>query len=239
MQPQDILAWLRDNPAFFNTHAEELAEIFVPSNHNGQTISLTERQLAILRDKNRALESRMTELLHFGSENDVTSDRLHRLTVALMQATELSEISALLEQHIVEDFGIPHVVMRLWPLGAANLREYVQISENVVKIAQNLVSPYCGPYVTDEVLAWFGDVGPQLKSFSQFALRTNNDPFGMLVLASENSDRFYPDMGTLYLQRLSELLSAAVLRVLPVPPIIEEEIIASTPVEDEPHEDGM
>jgi uncharacterized protein YigA (DUF484 family) len=232
MQPNEILVWLRDNPAFFETYAADIAEIYVPDSHGGRAISLTERQLVTLREKNRALEIRLAELLRFGEENDITSDKLHALTVDLVRANDLDAITDALRHHIKQSFGIDQVAMRLWPIGAANLRDYnVQISDDVVRLAQNLVSPYCGPYVTDEVMGWFGSEAQGLKSFAQFALRAGEDPFGLLVLASTDTERFYPDMGTLYLQRLSELVSAAILRVLPVPPVITEELVVEAPAE--------
>jgi hypothetical protein len=35
----------------------------------------------------------------------------------------------------------------------------------------------------------------------------------VLVLASEDAQRFYPQMGTLYLQRLGELIASGVQRM--------------------------
>ena len=75
--------------------------------------------------------------------------------------------------------------------------EFSPVSEAIHKLAENLVSPYCGPYVTDEVLDWFEISTGQPKSFAQFSLKTGETPFGVLVLASPDSERFYPDMGTL------------------------------------------
>jgi hypothetical protein len=45
------------------------------------------------------------------------------------------------------------------------------------------------------------------------ALRGEN-AFGLLVMASEDAQRFYPEMGTLYLKRIGELVSVALLRYL-------------------------
>lgn len=215
MQPIDIVEWLRQNPEFFEEFADDLAEIYVPHSHRGQAVSLAERQLLTLREKNRALELRLSELLQFGEENDITSDKLHRLTVDLMRAIDMPGIIGTLEYHLRERFGVPHVALRLWLPGVeSGLREFEPVGADVVRLAQNLVSPYCGPYVTDEVLDWFGEAGSGLKSFAQFALRSGEEPFGILVMASEDSERFYPDMGTLYLQRLSDLVSAALLRIV-------------------------
>ncbi|MBE9608882.1 DUF484 family protein [Chitinilyticum piscinae] len=214
MQEQDMLDWLRQHPEFFDHFAHEIADIYVAHSHGGQAVSLTERQLQTLRERNRALEGKLHELLAFGEENDQISDKLHRLSVDLMQARDLPGIIGTLEFHLQQRFAVPQVAMRLWlPEVDSNLREFAPVGDAVHKLAQNLVSPYCGPYATDEVRGWFADEAGTLQSFAQFALKTAGEPFGILVMASEDPQRFYPDMGTLYLQRLSELVSAAIRRV--------------------------
>ncbi|QLG87814.1 DUF484 family protein [Chitinibacter bivalviorum] len=214
MQADDVVQWLKQNPEFFDDFADDIAQIFVPHNHGGHAVSLAERQLLTLRDRNRQLEGRLSELLQFGVENDSISDKLHQLTVDLMKANDLASIIGTLEFHLKERFTVPFMALRLWlPAGDCNLMEFSPVGEAIHRLAENLVSPYCGPYVTDEVLDWFEIGAGELKSFAQFALKTGEVPFGILVMASPDSERFYPDMGTLYLQRLSELVSAAVRRV--------------------------
>ena len=58
---------------------------------------------------------------------------------------------------------------------------------------------------------WFGEAAPHLRSFAYLPLR-GEQPLGLLALASEDPQRFYPEMGTLYLRRLSEIAAAALLR---------------------------
>ncbi|WP_273429147.1 DUF484 family protein [Chitinibacter tainanensis] len=216
MQAADIVQWLKQNPEFFDEFADDLAQIYVPHNHGGHAVSLAERQLLTLRDRNRQLEGRLSELLQFGVENDQISDKLHQLTVDLMKAADLRGILGTLEYHLKERFNVPCMALRLWlPADGHQLMEFSPVGEAIHTLASNLVSPYCGPYVTDEVLDWFEIGAGELKSFAQFALKTGERPFGILVLASQDSERFYPDMGTLYLQRLSELVSAAIRRVIP------------------------
>jgi uncharacterized protein YigA (DUF484 family) len=64
-----------------------------------------------------------------------------------------------------------------------------------------------------ETAAWFGEAAGMLKSFAYIALRTDR-VFGLLALASEDPQRFYPDMGTLYLRRVGELISTSLVRFL-------------------------
>ena len=76
--------------------------------------------------------------------------------------------------------------------------------------AQSLVAPYCGPKPGVELDSWFGE-GIAPKSFALIALR-GEKVIGLLAMASEDERRFYPEMGTLYLKRIGELVSAALLR---------------------------
>jgi uncharacterized protein YigA (DUF484 family) len=72
--------------------------------------------------------------------------------------------------------------------------------------------PSCGALRHDEAIAWFGEAASHLKSFAAIPLRGEHT-VGLLVLASEDARRFYPDMGTLYLERLGQLIGAALSRM--------------------------
>ncbi|GHD66881.1 DUF484 family protein [Jeongeupia chitinilytica] len=220
MQPHEIVAWLQANPAFFDDFADEIAQIYVPHHHHGQAVSLAERQLGTLRERTRKLESRMGALLQFGEENDVTSERLHRLTLALLRADSIGGALDALRAALAGEFGLHDVALRLWGLAPletdARLPELAPAGDATQRLAEQLVSPYCGPHLGDELRAWFGERGTALASFGLFALRIDGAPVGVMVLASEDAERFYPDMGTLYLNRLAELVAATLSRLAPV-----------------------
>ena len=64
-----------------------------------------------------------------------------------------------------------------------------------------------------ETAEWFGQAGSLLKSYAYITLRSDR-VFGLLALASEDAQRFYPGMGTLYLKRLGDLISTSLVRFL-------------------------
>jgi uncharacterized protein YigA (DUF484 family) len=74
-----------------------------------------------------------------------------------------------------------------------------------------LLHPYCGPHVPDEIRSWFGEQAEHLRSFAMTALH-GDQTIGLLVMGSEEPQRFYPEMGTVYLARLGELASASLRR---------------------------
>jgi uncharacterized protein YigA (DUF484 family) len=215
IQSADIASWLQQNPQFFEEYADLVAEIFIPHPHGGRAIPLAERQILTLREKNKLIENKLGELLQFGEENDQIGDKVHRLTVALLAARDLAAVLGTLSYHLQESFRVPHLAVRLWPLERdETLLEFSPVTDDVRLLANSLPTPYCGPYVTDEVMGWLGESAPHLKSFAQVALRDEGTPIGMLVLASEDPQRFYPEMGTLYLARIGELASAAIVRCI-------------------------
>ncbi len=214
MKSEDVARYLHDHPEFFDQYAEMLTLVTLPDPHSGRAISITEKQLFNLRDKVRTLEAKLVELIGFGEENDSISDKVHGLAVALIAATDHAGVVRALYSHLGGAFAVPHVGLRVWGLGAGGGAECDPVSGELMAFAAGLSKPYCGTVAGQESLAWFGDSGSQLRSMAQVPMREAGGlSFGLLVMASEEPTRFYPELGTLYLERIGEMAAAALLRV--------------------------
>ncbi|MDR2837157.1 MAG: DUF484 family protein [Azonexus sp.] len=213
--PEDVADYLKTHPGFFEQYADLMAQIFLPHPHGGRAISLAERQMLSLREKNRAAEAKLAELIAFGEENDAIAEKVHRLAVALIAAETFQAVIHLINFHLRDDFAVPHVALRLWdrPQGVEGLPEFAAISEELQVFAETLSRPYCGSTAGFGAASWFGDSAPQIRSQALIALRNGGGAIGLLALGSEDGQRFYAGMGTLYLERLGELISAALARV--------------------------
>jgi uncharacterized protein len=214
MKPEDVAAFLQEHPEFFEQYADTLAEIFIPHPHGGRAISISERQILTLRERNRQFEAKLREIIQFGEENDAIGEKIHRLTIALLTARELPGVLNAIYLSLREDFAVPHVELRVWGAHASgDLHECSAVSREAREFAASLAQPHCAAHAPADMLALFGEAAPHLRSFSCIPLR-NGEVFGLLALASEDPQRFYPEMGTLYLNRLGELVGAALLRQL-------------------------
>lgn len=211
MTGEDIARYLQEHPEFFGEHPDLLADIQVPHPHEDRAIPLSERQLQQLRERNRILETKLRELVTFGEENDTISERLHRTTVALMKAASLEDVLHSLYYNLREDFSVPHVAVRLWGGISVDLPECAAVSEEARVFAESLTTAYCSHKPMFDSADWFGEQAPALHSFAYVSLR-DSGVHGVLALASEDAQRFYPEMGTLYLQRLGALAAAAIAR---------------------------
>lgn len=215
MKPDEVAGFLRDNPEFFEHYADMLAEIFIPHPHGGRAVSISERQILTLREKNKQMENKLRDVIQFGEENDAISEKVHRISIALLGTKDVRGVFNAVYLSLREDFAVPHVALRAWcPNGEPDLGEFAPVSEASREFTVSLTHPYCSSRAMLDTASLFGEAGVHLRSFSYVPLR-NGDTFGLLVLASEDPQRFYPEMGTLYLKRLGELIGAAIIRNLP------------------------
>lgn len=213
MKPEDVVQYLENHPDFFNDFTDVLVDLQVPHPQQDNVISLHERQAIALRDKNQVLQDKLLELISFGEENDAISEKMHRLTIALLTAYDFDDFLSGLSFSLREDFDVPSFVMRLWGLDYQDdaYAEFSETSEDIHAIAASLNQPYCGDHVADGIKNLFAEDAENLQSFAMIPLNTTR-LVGLLVLASPESDRFYADMGTLHLKRLGELIGASIAR---------------------------
>jgi uncharacterized protein YigA (DUF484 family) len=218
MNAEDVARYLTENPDFFDQYSEMLSRISVSNPHGGQAIPLSDRQVLTLREKNRVLEAKLSELIQFGEENDAIGEKMHRLALALLASRELRTLLSALYYNLREDFAVPHVATRVWRGNDAAQRaegvpEFRPVSEELIQYTVGLSQPYCGPSGNAEAAGWFGEAASHIRSVALMPLK-DQACFGMLALGSEDVMRFYPEMGTLYLKRLGELAGASLARFL-------------------------
>lgn len=220
MDAEEVARYLEENPLFFEHYAELLSGITIPHPHGGHSIPLGERQVLTLRERSKALEAKLAELIQFGEENDAISEKIHRLCLALLAAPTLDTLLAALYYHLREDFQVPHAAMRVWSSRPEERTEFTPVGEQVKQFAVALSQPFCGPSGNAEALEWFGEAASHVRSVAFMPLREPGAAgmegacIGMLALGSEDALRFYPEMGTVYLKRLGELASAGLARLL-------------------------
>ncbi len=203
MREEDVAVFLQEHPQFFENYADMLAGIVIPHPHGGRTISLVERQLLALRDKNKALEKKLQELLAYGKENDELQSKVHQFACELFAARDREAVRESVLRQMRERFMVPHAVMHVW--------EDVPPSAEMMTFADQTPQPVCMHRAMYDTAAWFGESAQHLRSYAYIPLRDQEHSIGLLILASEDPQRFYPEMGTLFLLRIAEISSAGLL----------------------------
>lgn len=204
----DVADFLQHNPQFFEEYADLLANIFVPHPHDGEVIPLAKRQMLTLREKNHQLENTLHRWMHYGKENDQLSKKIHELTLRLLAARNQNAAFATIQQTLPSLFNVSHLALRLWhPFMSGST---IKVGNDTQTYFTTHPHAHCAATVPNEMLQWLDDHTHILQSFAILPLR-GDTLFGALILGSVDRQRFSAEHDTIYLERLSELLTEAIL----------------------------
>ena len=180
---------------------------------------LVERQVAVLRDKNDKLESRLRELIDVARDNDVLAAKIHRLACRLLRARTAPDLIEALEGSLREDFGASEWILLLAP---AKQSEFAKISSRHLRIVDALAHelkmfetlfesgrPRCGQIRDSQRDYLFGANTIEIASAALVPLGQNASA-GLLAIGSPDSERFHPTMSTEFLARIGNLVSEAI-----------------------------
>jgi uncharacterized protein len=211
LDDESVAAFLREHPQFLMQRPDLLSSLTLAHTTGGKTVSLIERQIELMREKNRGLEYKLTTLVRNAQENEAIANKLHSFTRALLLAR--ADLPDVLQQNLRSLFSIPQSALRIWEVDEAyqNLECAQPVAFEVITLANSMKSPYCGPNSDFLAASWLIDGGTSARSVAMIPLRAGINPnaFGMLVLGSSDAERFTTDMGTAFLERIGELASAA------------------------------
>lgn len=215
---QDIAAFLQDHPGFFDEHADVFATMQVPHPHGSRAISLGERQILTLRERNRELEWRLNELVRNATANESIGSHLAKWCSRLLSENDAQRVPGEIALGLAEQFELNHVALRLWNLSELAPTGYGEpTSQDVRTFTDSLKTPYCGTDTDFEAAGWL-DSKPKSLALVPLRLEADGPAVGLLVLGSDDPERFTPEMGTAFLESIGQLASAALHRLNPASP---------------------
>lgn len=214
-QPLDAAAiadYLRRHPAFFVEHDELLAELRIP-HQRGDTISLVERQMTLLRERNIEMRHRLSQLMDVARDNDRLFDKTRRLVLDLLDASSFEEVVSTVEDSLRHKFQVPFVSLILFNDTPLAVGRSVSSAEAHQAIGGLLAGgkTICGVLRENELSFLFGEnEAGQIGSAAVVAL-PHQGLHGVLAIGSSDPQHYKSSLGTLFLGYIAEVLA----RVLP------------------------
>lgn len=214
----DIAEFLQQTPGFFERHAEVLASVTFTSPHGHRAVSLQERQAEMLREKIKALEQRVMEMVRNGNENGHIAQKLHQWSRELAAVKDPHALPGAVTEGLRRLFDVPQTAMRMWEVAPPfQTAAWCGASPDARAFATSLTAPFCGANLGFEPTAWLPEAA-QVRSLALLPLRDGaldgeSPAFGLLVLGSPDAQRFTAEMGTDFLVRIAELASGALSRL--------------------------
>ena len=212
LDDEAVLDYLRRTPNFFVRHAQALSELDLP-HESGTAVSLIERQVAVLRERNMTMRRRMNDLMAAARANDEIFHKTRSATLAMLEVGSWHELNEVLATHMLVDFDADFVCCHLTEVDVAF--DHIITHANALP-TDSLISgdaPTCLTLRPEELAAVF-----PIQSHDEhgsvvllpLALTVGT---GCLAVGSRDPQRFASDMDTLFVTYIADVLSRLVSRL--------------------------
>jgi len=217
-EPNDetVARFLRENPDYFQRYPGLLTLLELPHD-TGQAVSLVERQVAILRERNIDMRKRLTQLVGAATTNDSLFDKTRTLTLSLLDVEDFAGLDAVIDQSLKAGFKADDVACYVAHAGPMPELRHVHRCENARELPMmNLTQSTgtsCGPLRADEYRRLFR-VSDAVDASAALVQLRHHDLVGILAIGSRDPRRFSPDMGTLFVRYIGDVLARLIVRLL-------------------------
>ena len=215
LSEEEVVSYIEQHQDLLLKHQALLENLQVPHSTGSGMVSLIERQVEVLREKNRQQEDRLLTLINNARTNEELSEKLHRYSIQLSSTRGIDELLEGAVEGLQQQFDIDSVSIQIKPEYQSDDLQTSELSDKTFSAIMDTLgndSCSCHNELDDNLLAsLFGDKSSTIKSCALLALDAPHR-IGLIALGSSEQDRFSPQMGTLILSRLGEQFSAALLR---------------------------
>jgi uncharacterized protein YigA (DUF484 family) len=217
---QAVRDYLQANPDFFERNSALLGALHLPHGSGG-AVSLVERQVSILRQKELRLERKLRELISVARANDALVGKIHALALRLLESSSLDATIRCIEEAMRAGFGADQAVLVLFgdPGNFADVqagRFFTVVdrdSDALGPFATFLGSkrPRCGQVRDSQREFLFQGDADDIGSVALVPLGRKAQ-IGFLAIGSTDANRFHPGMSIDFLARVGELVATALER---------------------------
>ena len=208
---EDIVSkYLRQNPDFLEREPELLKNLEL-SHASGPAVSLIEKQVQYLRDQNDTLEQKLNQLIQVAAENEKLMSRLHGLTLELMAMGDLPSFFDRLAEALISEFKADALNIILFErkieAGPKTPMFHIHRDDPEIQQFQDHLDKgvsVCGRLNRDKRDYLFDSRAQWVQSTVLVPMGDD----GMLAIGSSDPARFYPGMGTLFLDLLAEVVAS-------------------------------
>ena len=217
---QAVHDYLEAHPDFFENHKSLLNSLHLPHSAGG-AVSLVERQVSNLRQKELKLERQLRELISVARDNDVLSAKVHELSIQLLSAPDLQSTVTAVEEAMRSGFSADHAVLVLFgnpasfdDIDAGRFFRVVERRDEAVKpfaTFLNASGPRCGQTRDSQREFLFKGDAEEIGSVALVPLGKKAE-IGFIAIGSNDAQRFHPGMSMDFLSRVGELICGALKR---------------------------
>ncbi len=203
--------YLKENGDFLQRNPDLLDHLHV-SHASGSAVSLVEKQVSVLRERNMDMRHRLNALTANARDNDQLYEHTRSTVLQLLEAHSLDDLYAAFMSAMRDEFGVEHASMILFGEDADGTAVRIESPSRAGEEIGALLKgnkPVCGVLRTEELNFLFPDAGA-VGSAALMPLSETGE-LGLIAVGSSDADRYNSGMGTLFLSHIADVI----VRLLP------------------------
>ncbi len=218
LDPDLVADYLRQHPDFFIDYENLLPELALPHHTGEHAISLVERQVSVLRARNREVRNRLNRLLDIARDNDRLFQKTRQLVLAILDQRDADSLVHVVESSLRDEYQVDACTLLLFDQPALDTRTAsLDEARTGIGALLNTRQPTCGHLRPEEIAFLFPAASQPVRSAAVMPVVADGTPLGMLAIGSFDADHYRSGMGTMFLTYLAEVLARALPRVLLAP----------------------
>lgn len=208
-----IAEYLIAHPDLFRRRPDILSKLQIPHVEAEGASSLVEKQVNRLRLELTNKHSHFEQVVESARMAEQQQARVHRITLALVSATTQAQVKERVLACLKVDFNIDFVSIRLHgEVETENTEAYAMLRD---RVAQG--RSFCDHRLPKRSMDWLfeGEI-QKIASCAVVPISSEDSAdtvLGIIGLGDADPDRFSRDMGTVYLDRLGQLVGAVMARL--------------------------
>jgi uncharacterized protein YigA (DUF484 family) len=208
-----VVAYLQQHPDFFESQEALLSTLRI-SHKRGDTVSLVEHQLKLLRERNSELRQRLGQLMDVARDNDRLFEKTRRLMLDILDATSLEDVVMAVDDSLRQSFKVPFVSLILFSDTPVPVGRTVTLGEAQQALGVRLADgrPVTGTLPPSELEFLFGAGQHEQVASTALAPLVHQGLHGVLAIGSANAEHYRSSVGTLFLSHIAEVLSRVIPR---------------------------
>jgi uncharacterized protein YigA (DUF484 family) len=210
----NIISLLRENPDILQRYPELLTILEVP-HKCGTATSLIEKQVMLLRQQKQEQEKRLQELMDIARDNERLALSRHNMAVTLLSAHDLDDVVSIVLAVLRDELAADYAVIKLFSNDKERIKQnpvlFIDANDEKLKAFKTMLehkNTVCGKSTKEQKVLLFGDNADHISSAAIIPLVAGAN-LGLIGLGSNSSSRFHSSMGTDFLSRTGELVSAS------------------------------
>ena len=208
--------YLKENGDFLQRNPDMLNHLHI-SHASGSAVSLVEKQVSVLRERNVEMRHRLNNLTANARENDRLFDQTRKLVLNLLDARDLHSLQRAFENAMTDDFKVEHASLILFgePGDEDGCRvETTESAQTEIGALLKGSKPVCGVLRREELAYLFPDAG-EVGSAALMPMVADGEELGLVAVGSSDADKYSSNMGTLFLTHIADVIARLLPRLEP------------------------